>query len=174
MRATDDGFARARRALGQVDAEVDLAHLRAVTAERDRSGTELLPPEESDAIGVEILRTGQRPALPRRRAAVWALAAAVALLCGAGVGAATLWAGPGETPPGSQPPVSPGPETSPETTPETSPEPAPDASPTAVPRECAAPETAPSPAPSQTADAPAPGSCSPSAAPSTPTDRAEP
>jgi hypothetical protein len=166
MRATDDGFARARRALRQVDAEVDLARLRAVTAERDRSGTDLLPPDESDVFGVEILRTGQRPAHPRRRATVWALAASVALLCSAGVGIATLWPDPGGTPPGSQVPPSPAPQPSRD--------PAPDNSTTTDPRECTAPASIPSARPGQAADVPAPEACSPSPTPSTPTDRANP
>jgi hypothetical protein len=165
MRATDDGFARARRALRQVDAEVDLARLRAVTAERDRWGTDPLPPDESAELGVEILRTGQRPALPRRRAAVWALAAAVALLGGAGVGMATLWPEPGGTPPGSQVPASPAPQPSRD--------PAPDNSTATDPRECV-PGPVPSPGPSRTADVPAPEACQPSPAPSTSTDRAKP
>lgn len=166
MRATDDDFARARRALGQVDAEVDLARLRAVTAARDRSDTDLLPVDEDAAFGVEILRTGQRPGLPRRRAAVWALAAAVALLCGAGVGVAALWPGPGGTPPGSQLPASPAPRTWHE--------PAPDDSPSTGPRECTVLVPVPSPPAGQTSEARAPDTCSPSPAPSTPTDRVVP
>jgi hypothetical protein len=164
MRAKDDGFARARRALHQVDAEVDLARLRAVTAQHDRSDTDLLPPDESDVFGVEILRTGQRPAHPRRRTAVWALAATVALLCGAGVGIATLWPEPGGTPPGSQ--VSPSPA------PRPSREPAPDNSTATDPRECTTPAPIPSPAPGRTAQAPPSDDCSPSPTPSTPTDQA--
>lgn len=167
MRATDDGFARARRALHQVDTEVDLARLRAVTAERDRSGTDPLPPDEGAVLGVEILRTGQRPAYPRRRAAVWALAATVALLCGAGVGIATLWPEPGGTPPGSQVPAS-------TPAPQPSREPAPENSATRDPRECTVPAPVPSPGQGRAADVPTSGVCSPSAAPSTPTDQAEP
>jgi hypothetical protein len=163
MRATDDGFARARRALRQVDTEVDLARLRVVTAGRDRSDADLLPSEESAAFGVEILRTGQRPTLPRRRAAAWALAAAVALLCGAGVGIGTVWPAPGETAPGSQLPASPAPQPSRE--------PAPENSTTTDPRECTVPAPIPSPTPGRTADTPASGICSPSPTPSPPTDR---
>lgn len=166
MRATDDSFARARRALHQVDAEVDLARLRAVTAERDRSGTDLLPPDESDVFAVEILRTGQRPAHPRRRATVWTLAATVALLCSAGVGIATLWAEPGGTPPGSQVPSAPAPQPSRE--------PEPDNSTTTDPRECTVPAPIPSPGSGRTADVPASEACSPTPAPSTSTDRAKP
>jgi hypothetical protein len=155
MRATDDGFARARRALRQVDTEV----------ERGRSGTDPLPPDEGTVFEVEILPAGQRPARPRRRATVWALAASVALLCGAGVGVAALWPEPGGTAPGSQLPASPSPGTARE--------PAPGSSPSTLPRECV-PTPIPSAAPGRTADAPPSDACETVPAPSTSTDQAEP
>lgn len=180
MRATDDDFARARRALRQVDAEVDLARLRALTAERDRPGTSPLPPDESladgdAALGVEILRPGQRPALPRRRAAAWALAATVALLCGAGVGVAALWPGTGATTPGSQLPAPPVPATSPET----SPEPATGTGPSTAPTECAPARPVPSAAPGPATTGPAADempsdTCGATPAPSDPAGPAEP
>ncbi|WP_369371817.1 hypothetical protein AB1046_00445 [Promicromonospora sp. Populi] len=105
MRKKEDALARARRALSQVDAELDLGRARAEAEVRaGRTTRSDAPPDmdEASASGVEILRHGQRPALPRRRAAVWALTATIVLLGGAGVGTALLWPEPGTTVPGSQ------------------------------------------------------------------------
>ena len=109
-RAQSDPLTRARRALDQVDGELDLARLHAVTSEHDRPDPDLFPVDDAAGSQVEILRSGQQPTQPRRRAAFWALAASVALLCGAGAGTAMLWSGADETPPGSQVPASPRPE----------------------------------------------------------------
>ncbi|MFD7026012.1 hypothetical protein ACFV9F_25380, partial [Promicromonospora sukumoe] len=89
----------------------DLARVHAVTSGYGSPGTDPLPLDDDAAAQVEILRPGQRPTQPRRRATAWALAATVALLCGAGVGTATLWPDDGGgTAPGSRPPASPAPE----------------------------------------------------------------
>jgi hypothetical protein len=111
MRKKEDALARARKALSQVDAELDLGRARAeAEARAGRETRSDAPPDTDDASasGVEILRHGQRPGLPRRRAAVWALAATVVLLGGAGVGTALLWPEPGTTVPGAPLPT-PGP-----------------------------------------------------------------
>lgn len=139
-RANDDPLARARRALDQVDGELDLARLHAVTSGHGRPDPDLLPLDDDADPQVEILRSGQRPTHPRRRAAAWALAATVALLCGAGVGTAMLWSGAGETLPGSEVPASPGPEV---TRPPRSPEPTPSTNP----RECSPARPTPSASP---------------------------
>ncbi|MFE7504703.1 hypothetical protein [Promicromonospora sp. NPDC057488] len=139
-RAQNDPLARARRALDQVDGELDLARLHAVTSGHRRPDPDLVPLDDDPDSQVEILRSGQRPTQPRRRAAVWALAATVALLCGAGVGTAMLWPGGDETPPGSRVSVSPRPEV---TEPPRSPEPAPSTNP----RECSPARPTPSATP---------------------------
>ena len=110
MRRKHDPLTRARQALRQVDPELDLGRTRSNALERARTSPETAP-ESDDTAGssVEILRHGQRPALPRRRTAVWALVATVALLGGAGLGTAVLWTGPGETVPGAPAPASPSP-----------------------------------------------------------------
>lgn len=170
MRADDD-LARARRALRRVDAELDPVRLRAMAAEPGRSGTDLFPPAEDTEFRVEILRPGQRPVLPRRRVTAWALAAAVALLCGVGVGTATLWPEPGGTVPGSDVPAPPAPETSPEPAPDG---PKPDDTPTTSPRECLTPRPGPSAAPGESTDAPPSAACHPTPVPSDPAGRSEP
>lgn len=170
MRKKEDALARARRALRQVDAELDLGRARAEAVARAGRETHTdAPPGADDAAasGVEILRHGQRPALPRRRAAVWALAATVVLLGGAGVGTALLWPEPGTTVPGA-PSSTPGPGL-PTSTPETGS--------TLDPTDCPSPPSPSSPRatpePSeQPSDGPlAPDSCvaQPGPSPSTPT-----
>lgn len=139
-RVQNDPLARARRALDQVDGELDLARLHAATSGHRRPDPDLLPLADDADPRVEILRSGQQPTQPRSRAAVWALAATVALLCGAGVGTAMLWSGAGETPPGSQVPASPRPEV---TEPPRPPEP----TPTTDPRECSPARPTPSATP---------------------------
>lgn len=163
-RAQNDPLTRARRALDQVDGELDLARLHAVTSGHGRPDPDLLPLDDDADPQVEILSTGQQPTQPRRRAAVWALAATVALLCGAGVGTALLWSDAGETPPGSQVPVSPRPEV-------TEPPPSPEPSPTTNPRECSPARPTPSATPREprpTTDERASEACQ-----SGPSDRAE-
>ncbi|WP_026365618.1 hypothetical protein [Promicromonospora sukumoe] len=139
-RAQNDPLARARRALDQVDGELDLTRLHAATSGHGRPDPDLLPLD--DDAQVEILRSGQHPTQPRRRAAVWALTATVALLCGAGVGTALLWSDAGETQPGSQVPASPRPEV---TAPPPSPSPEP--TPSTDPRECSPARPTPSATP---------------------------
>ncbi|GAA4705336.1 hypothetical protein APR04_001934 [Promicromonospora umidemergens] len=137
MRRKNDALTRARQALSQVDAELDLGRARSDALARARSGPDTHPDTDDAAgSGVEILRHGQRPALPRRHTAVWALVATVALLGGAGLGTALLWQGPSETVPGAPAPASPFPGPDLSTT-------APDTGPTDGPRECAS--TPPSP-----------------------------
>ncbi|MGW2094636.1 hypothetical protein [Promicromonospora sukumoe] len=108
-RAKNDPLGRARRAMHQVDEELDLARVHAATSRYGAPGTDPLPLDDDDAARVEILRPGQRPTQPRRRATAWALAAAVALLCAAGAGTAALRSDDGGTLPGAPPPVSPAP-----------------------------------------------------------------
>ncbi|WP_285101970.1 hypothetical protein [Promicromonospora sp. MEB111] len=144
-RAQGDPLARARRALDQVDEELDLARVHAVTSGHGRVSADPLPVDDDAEPRVEILTPGQRPARPRRRATVWALAATVALLCGAGVGTAMLWSGSGETVPGSTPPASPAPEQTGPTQPPAQ-EPSPD------PRECSPARPTPSATPEPTTD----------------------
>ncbi|GAA2229834.1 hypothetical protein GCM10010413_28580 [Promicromonospora sukumoe] len=108
-RTKNDPLLRARRAMHQVDDELDLARVHAATSGYGAPGTDPLPLDDDAAARVEILRPGQRPTQPRRRATAWALAATVALLCGAGVGAAALWSDDGGTLPGAPPPASPAP-----------------------------------------------------------------
>ncbi|MFD6446747.1 hypothetical protein ACFWEJ_16700 [Promicromonospora sp. NPDC060204] len=143
--AQGDPLARARRALDQVDDELDLARVHAVTSGHGRAGADPLPVDEDAEPRVEILTPGQRPARPRRRAAAWALAATVALLCGAGVGTAMLWPGPGETVPGSTPPASPAPE-------RTGPTQPPAQGPSPDPRECSRAYPTPSATPEPSTD----------------------
>jgi hypothetical protein len=130
MRKTEDTLTRARRALRHVDVELDLARTRSDALVRARSRPDGLPDPGDSSSGIEILRHGQRPALPRRRSAVWVLAAAVALLGGAGLGTAALWPAPGEVLPGSPAPISPIPEPDPPTS-------TPGTGPTGGPSECA-------------------------------------
>lgn len=144
-RAQGDPLARARRALDQVDDELDLARVHAVTSGPGRSGANPLPLDEDAEPRVEILTPGQRPTRPRRRAAAWALAATVALLCGAGVGTAMLWSGSAETVPGSTPPASPAPE-------QTGPTQPPAQGPSPDPRECSPARPTPSATPEPTTD----------------------
>jgi hypothetical protein len=102
MRKTEDTLTRARRALSQVDPELDLTRTRSDALVRARSRPATRPePDDGSSSGVEILRYGEQPALPRRRSAVWALAATVALLGGAGIGTALLWPEPGTSLPGA-------------------------------------------------------------------------
>lgn len=108
-RTKNDPLARARRAMHQVDEELDLARVHAVTSGYGSPGTDPLPLDDDAAARVEILRTGQRPTQPRRRATAWALVAAVALLCAVGAGTAALWSDDGGTLPGAPPPASPAP-----------------------------------------------------------------
>lgn len=105
MKKSEDALARARSALSQVDAELDLSrtHARALTRARSRTD-HLIDPDDDAVHGVEILRHGQHPSLPRHRAALWALAATVVLLGGAGLGTAALWQGSDETVPGAPAP----------------------------------------------------------------------
>jgi len=175
MRTTEDTLTRARRALRQVDPELDLTRTRsdALVRARSRPGTR---PEADDASssGVEILRYGQQPAPPRRRSAVWALAATVALLGGAGIGTALLWPEPGAVLPGAPASLSPTPDHGlPTSTPSTGP--------SLGPSECASsPPTSratPGPeGPGQPADSLAPDDCdaSPSPFPSSGTDETGP
>ena len=156
MRRKNDALTRARQALSQVDAELDLGQARSAALTRAGSGPGAQP-EADDATGsgVEILPHGQRPALPRSRAGAWALVATVALLGGAGLGAAVLWPTPGETVPGAPSPASPTPGPSLSTA-------APDTRPTDSPRECASippiPDSWPTPRPAgQPSSAPLPG-----------------
>ena len=129
MRKTEDTLTRARRALSQVDLELDLDRTRSDALMRTRSRSAAQPePDDASASGVEILRYGERPALPRRRSAVWALAATVVLLGGAGIGTALLWPEPGTVLPGAPASLEPTPG-SPTSTPSTGP--------TLGPRECA-------------------------------------
>ena len=131
MRRKNDALTRARQALSQVDAELDLGRARSDALVRARSGPDTHPDTDDAArSGVEILRHGQQPELPRRRTAVWALVATVALLGGAGLGTALLWPGPGEAVPGAPAPASPSPGPDLSTT-------TPDTRPTDSPRECA-------------------------------------
>jgi hypothetical protein len=110
MRKTEDTLTRARRALSQVDPELDLTSARSDALVRARSCPAAQPvPDDASSSGVEILRYGEQPALPRRRSAVWALAATVALLGGAGVGTALLWPEPGGVLPGAPASLSPSP-----------------------------------------------------------------
>ncbi|MEU4386917.1 hypothetical protein [Promicromonospora sp. NPDC023805] len=110
MRKTEDTLTRARRALSQVDLELDLTRTRSDALVRVRSRPDAEPePDDASSSGVEILRHGQQPTLPRRRSAVWALAATVALLGGAGIGTALLWPEPGELLPGAPASLSPTP-----------------------------------------------------------------
>ncbi|MFI2489014.1 hypothetical protein ACH47X_19045 [Promicromonospora kroppenstedtii] len=163
-RAQNDPLARARRALDQVDGELDLARLHAVTSGHRRPDPDLLPPADDADPQVEILRSGQRPTQPRRRAAAWALAATVALLCGAGVGTAMLWSDAGETPPGSQVPAPPRPEA-------TEPPRSPEATPTTDSRACSPARPTPSATPREprpTANERASEACRPG-----PSDRTE-
>ncbi|MFI2363614.1 hypothetical protein [Promicromonospora sp. NPDC019610] len=143
-RAQGDPLARARRALDQVDDELDLVRVHAVTS-HGAPGAEPDPLDGDAEPRVEIIRSGQRPTHPRRRAAVWALAASVALLCGAGVGAAALWSGPGETVPGTTPPASPAPA-------QTGPTQPPALAPSTNPRECSPAHPTPSATPEPSAD----------------------
>lgn len=142
MRKTEDTLTRARRALSQVDPELDLTRTRsdALVRTRSRPAAEPEPGDDASSSGVEILRYGQRPALPRRRSAVWALAATVALLGGAGVGTALLWPEPITVLPGAPAPLSPNPST---------PTNAPSTRPTVGPRDCpsSAPMSRPTPGP---------------------------
>ncbi|MFI8526025.1 hypothetical protein ACIGB8_16330 [Promicromonospora sukumoe] len=108
-RTKNDPLARARRAMHQVDDELDLARVHAVTSGYGSPGTDPLPQDDDAAVRVEILRPGQRPTQPRRRATDWALAATVALLCAAGAGTAALWSDGDGTLPGAPPPASPAP-----------------------------------------------------------------
>lgn len=110
MRKPEDTLTRARRALRQVDPELDLARTRSDALVRVRSRPDTRPePDGASSSGVEILRYGQQPALPRRRSAVWALAATVALLGGAGIGTALLWPEPDAVLPGAPATLSPAP-----------------------------------------------------------------
>jgi hypothetical protein len=143
MRKTEDTLTRARRALSQVDPELDLTRTRSDALVRAGSRPVVQPeqePDDASSSGVEILRHGERPALPRRRSAVWALAATVALLGGAGVGTALLWPEPGTIMPGAPASLSPTPSM---------PTNAPSTGPTLGPRECASslptPRTTPGP-----------------------------
>jgi hypothetical protein len=141
MRKTEDTLTRARRALSQVDLELDLTRTRSDALVRVRSRPGAHPePDDASSSGVEILRHGERPALPRRRSAVWALAASVALLGGAGIGTALLWPEPGTVVPGAPASLAPTPSM---------PTNAPSTGPTLGPRECAssAPTSRPTPGP---------------------------
>jgi hypothetical protein len=145
MRKTEDTLTRARRALSQVDLELDLTRTRSDALVRAGSGpAEQSEPEDPSSSRVEILRYGQRPALPRRRSAVWALAATVALLGGAGIGTALLWPEPGTVLPGAPASLSPSPSM-PTSTPSTGATPGP--------RECASspPASRPTPGPERSA-----------------------
>jgi hypothetical protein len=173
MRKTEDTLTRARRALSQVDPELDLTRTRSDALERVRSHPSAPPePDDASASGVEILRYGERPALPRRRSAVWALAATVVLLGGAGIGTALLWPEPGTILPGAPASLEPTPGM-PTSTPSTGP--------TLGPRECASspPASRPTPGPSrpgQPSDSLPPDGCDvqPSPLPSTTADETGP
>lgn len=177
MRKTEDTLTRAQRALSQVDPELDLTRTRSDALVRAGSRPVMQPepePELDDASssGVEILRYGQRPALPRRRSAVWALAATVALLGGAGIGTALLWPEPGTVMPGAPASLSPTPSM---------PTNAPSTGPTLGPRECASsppePRTTPGPErPGQPSDSLPPDGCdaAPSPFPSSAADETGP
>lgn len=141
MRKTDDTLTRARHALSQVDPELNLTRTRSDALERVRSRPSApQEPDDASASGVEILRYGERPALPRRRSTVWALAATVVLLGGAGIGTALLWPEPAAVLPGAPASLEPTPGM-PTSTPSTGP--------TLGPRECASspPESRPTPEP---------------------------
>ncbi len=147
-RTKNDPLRRARRAMHQVDEELDLARVHAVTSRYDSPGTDLLPLDDDAAARVEILRPGQRPTQPRRRATAWALAATVALLCAAGAGTAALWWDDGGTLPGAPPPASPAPASpAPERPGQTPAQPS-EPEQSAYPRECA--PARPTPRPSAT------------------------
>ncbi|MFC4629899.1 hypothetical protein ACFO6V_16745 [Promicromonospora alba] len=173
MRKTEDTLTRARRALSQVDLELDLTRTRSDALVRTRSRPVAEPePDDASSSGVEILRYGERPALPRRRSAVWALAATVALLGGAGIGTALLWPEPGAVMPGAPASLAPTP-TTPTSTPSTGP--------SLGPRECASSPTAtratPRPErPGQPSDSLPPDGCDvlPSPFPSTTADETGP
>ncbi|WP_423465233.1 hypothetical protein ACO229_13460 [Promicromonospora sp. MS192] len=108
MGRRDDALTRARRALSEVDGELDLARTRADALARARSGPGVLPDDGGAPVTeVEILRHGQRPTLPRVRTRVWALAAALALLGGAATGVVASWPEPERAVPGGT--VSPAP-----------------------------------------------------------------
>jgi hypothetical protein len=158
MRKTEDTLTRARRALSQVDPELDLIRTHSDALGRAGSRPAVRPePDDASSSGVEILRYGQRPTLPRRRSAIWALAATVALLGGAGIGTALLWPEPGMVLPGAPASFAPTPGPGlPTSTPSTGPTPGP--------RECAssAPtsRTTPGPErPGQPSDSPMPDGC---------------
>jgi hypothetical protein len=177
MRKTEDTLTRARRALSQVDLELDLTRTRSDALVRTRSSTAAQPapgpePDDASSSGVEILRYGERPALPRRRSAVWALAAAVVLLGSAGIGTALLWPEPGGVMPGAPASLAPTP-TMPTSTPSTGPTPGP--------RECASSARASRPTPGpegpgQPSDSQPPNGCDapPSPFPSTAADQTGP
>lgn len=173
MRKTEDTLTRARRALSQVDPELDLTRTRSDALVRTRSRPVAEPEPDDDASsGVEILRYGQRPALPRRRSAVWALAASVALLGGAGIGTALLWPEPGTIMPGAPASLTPT-HSTPTSTPSTGP--------SLGPRECASSPTATRPTPGperpgQPSDSLTPDGCDmqPSPFPSSATDETGP
>lgn len=175
MRKTEDTLTRARRALSQVDPELDLARTRSDALVRARSRPAAQPePDDASSSGVEILRYGERPALPRRRSAVWALAASVALLGGAGIGTALLWPEPGTGLPGSPASLSPTPGPGLPTS-------APSTRSTLGPRECAssAPTSRATPGPErprQPSDSLPPDGCdvAPSPFPSTTADETGP
>lgn len=162
----DDALARARRALREADGDLDLT--RAYTDSLARAGS--LPQElpGTDGAGVaevEILRHGQRPTLPRGRARIWALAAALALLGGAATGVVALWPEPGGVMPGGTVPASPIPAPERSTTgPRTGPTLAPDgcaSPPVPTPSGAAEPSGRDRPAetcPTDQAPSPAPGS----------------
>lgn len=173
MRKTEDTLTRARRALSQVDPELDLTRTRSDALVRARSRPAAQPePDDASSSGVEILRYGERPALPRRRSAVWALAATVALLGGAGISTALLWPEPGTVMPGASASLAPTPGM---------PTSAPSTGSTLGPRECASspptPRTTPGPErPGQPSDSLPPDGCdaAPSPSPSSAADETGP
>ncbi|MGI5190513.1 hypothetical protein ACQEVI_20420 [Promicromonospora sp. CA-289599] len=175
MRKPEDTLTRARRALSQVDPELDLTRTRSDALVRTRSRPASEPePDDASSAGVEILRHGERPTLPRRRSTVWALAASVALLGGAGIGTALLWPVPGGVLPGAPASLEPTPGPSlPTNTPSTGP--------SLGPRECASspPTSRATPGPErprQPSDSLPPDGCdvSPSPFPSTTADETDP